>query len=289
MGRMLAWAVTVCAWAEPLAPAVAADATTWTMAAGGKLSLDGDLVLSGNDVLEINGTAEKPCTLVGNGHQTKTKGNWTGHVKATHCTFKQLGKPQAVIKVPNPGTWPGFKIEDPDVPALAMTGEGKADWTFERCTFDQCSFLVFTANGESTLAFRLNTVLENALFPVSEQPATSRPCISLSGSSTARKAFQGNHIYKGECWFQPANVMVGGDRDEESNLIIGLRAKIRASGRGTVVRGNYVHVLMPGSEVPPHFAYWSQVSTFDPGDTLAEHNVIRDGEWIIRFVEGEFR
>jgi hypothetical protein len=260
-----------------------------TIAAGTTLSLDGDLLLSDDDVLEINGTAEKPCTLVGNGHQLKTKGKWTGHVRATHCAFKQLGKPQRVIKVPNPGNWPSFKIEDPDVPAIAMTGEGEAKWAFDNCVFDQCSFLVFTAHGQSTLDFRNNTVLANALFPVSEQPATSRPCIDLSGSSTAKKVFQGNRIYKGECWFQSPNVMVGGDRDDQSNIVIGLRAKIRASGRGTVVRGNYVHVLMPGPGVPPHFAYWSQVSTFDPGDTLAEHNVIRDGEWIVRFVEGEFR
>jgi len=289
LGRMLALAVAVWAWAGPMASPVRGGATTRTVAAGETLSLDSDLLLSSADVLEINGTAEMPCTLVGNGHQLKTKGGWTGRVKATYCTFRQLGKPQAVIKVPNPGAWPGFKIEDPDVPAFVMTGEGKAEWTFEHCTFDQCSFLAFTANGESTLTFRHNTVLENAIFPVSEQPATSRPCISLLGNSTARKVFHGNRIYKGECCFQSANVMIGGDRDEESNLIIGLRAKIRASGRGTVVRGNYVHVLMPGPQVPPHFAYWSQVSTLEPSDTLAEHNVIRDGEWIVRFVEGEFR
>ena len=274
---------------KPKAFPLSVAAKTWTVAAGGTLVLDGDLALSGDDALEINGTAEKPCTLVGNGHQIKTKGNWTGHVTATHCTFKQLGKTQAVIKVPNPGTWPGFKIDDPDVPAFVMTGQRAADWTFQDCTFDQCSFLVFNANGQSTLAFRHNTVLANALFPVSEQPAASRPCINVSGSSTAKKFFQGNRVYKGECCFQAANAMIGGDRDAESNVIIGLRAKIRASGRGTVIRGNYVHVLLPGSDISPHFAYWSQVSTFEPGDTLAEHNVIRDGEWIVRFVEGEFR
>ena len=139
---------------KPMASPVPVGAKKWIVAPGGTLSLDHDLLLSGDDALETNGTAEKPCTLVGNGHQIKTKGKWTGHVKATHCTFRQLGKTQAVIKVPNPGTWPGFKIEDPDVPAIAMTGEGKADWTLEHCTFDECSFLVFTANGESTLSFR---------------------------------------------------------------------------------------------------------------------------------------
>ncbi|MBM4040786.1 MAG: hypothetical protein FJ290_19960 [Planctomycetes bacterium] len=92
MGRILVWAMTVWAWAGPMASPVRGGATTRTVAAGETLSLDGDLVLLGNDVLEINGTAGEPCTLVGNGHQAKTKGNWTGHVKATHCTFRQLGK-----------------------------------------------------------------------------------------------------------------------------------------------------------------------------------------------------
>jgi len=149
MALLLGWAA---------APIVAAGATARTVAAAEMLSLDADMLLSGDDALEIDGTAEKPCTLVGNGHQIKTKGPWTGRVRAAHCTFRQLGKPQAVIKVPNPGGWPGFKIQDPDVPALTMAGEGKAEWAFERCTFDQCSFLAFTANGETTLAFRYNTV-----------------------------------------------------------------------------------------------------------------------------------
>src|SRR5436305_1089869 len=38
------------------------------------------------------------------------------------------------------------------------------------------------------------------------------------------------------------------------------------------------------------FPYYSQVSTFSTSKgAIGEHNVIRDGEWIVRFVEGEFR
>ena len=38
------------------------------------------------------------------------------------------------------------------------------------------------------------------------------------------------------------------------------------------------------------YPYWSQVSVFTAGRAVGgEHNVIRDGEWIVRFVEGEFR
>jgi hypothetical protein len=37
------------------------------------------------------------------------------------------------------------------------------------------------------------------------------------------------------------------------------------------------------------FPYWSQVATFTTArGAMAEHNVIRDGEWIVQFVEGEF-
>src|SRR5204863_3771248 len=77
------------------------------------------------------------------------------------------------------------------------------------------------------------------------------------------------------------------DTDADSNIFIGYRIGINADGEGTVVRGNYFHLLMPKT---PEYPYWSQVSVFTTGrHVLAEYNVIRDGEWIVRFVEGEFR
>ena len=83
------------------------------------------------------------------------------------------------------------------------------------------------------------------------------------------------------------NFLIGGDKDEDSNFLVGVRARMDAGGAGTVVRGNYLHVNILGS---PKYAYWSQVSTFTSGPgVLVEHNIIRDGEWIVQFVEGEFR
>src|SRR5947207_1008901 len=42
--------------------------------------------------------------------------------------------------------------------------------------------------------------------------------------------------------------------------------------------------------ITKEFPYYSQVTTFSTSKgALGEHNVIRDGEWIVRFVEGEFR
>src|SRR5262249_24961227 len=60
-----------------------------------------------------------------------------------------------------------------------------------------------------------------------------------------------------------------------------------AEGEGSIVRGNYLHLRMP---ITKEFPYFSQVSTFSTSKgAIGEHNVIRDGEWIVRFVEGEFR
>ena len=267
-----------------------ADAGVRQVKAGETLTLAEDLVLSGDDVLDVAGTEAAPCTIVGNGHAIRTNGDWTGRLSLVRCTLRDLGKTQKVIKIPNPRGWPGFKIEDPDMPACRVVATGGAEIIIEHCTFDASSFLLFTTNGNSTITFRGNTVLENGIYPVSEQPSTSRPCFAARGNSRARKVFQGNRIYRGGCEFRSSNWLIGGETDAESNLIIGVRGGLYATGAGSTIRGNYVRVRMPGSKQPPFAAYWSQISTFTNGaGTIAEHNVIRDGEWIVRFVEGEFR
>src|SRR5437879_4904370 len=35
-----------------------------------------DLVLTGADVLEVKGTREQPCTIIGNNHRIRTDGKW---------------------------------------------------------------------------------------------------------------------------------------------------------------------------------------------------------------------
>jgi hypothetical protein len=39
--------------------------------------------------------------------------------------------------------------------------------------------------------------------------------------------------------------MIGGGRDADSNILIGHRVKIVARGHTSIIRGNYLHVLMP--------------------------------------------
>src|SRR5438105_4267229 len=130
-------------------------------------------------------------------------------------------------------------------------------------------------------------VLEIRLARADKDIGKSSPCFVARGNSPARKLFQANRIYRSACRFSGPNWLIGGDTDADSNVCIGLRIGLFAEGEKTVVRGNYLHLRMP---ITKEFPYYSQVSTFSTSKgALGEHNVIRDGEWIVRFVEGEFR
>src|SRR5262249_22770938 len=157
----------------------------------------------------------------------------------------------------------------------------------EHCTFDECAAVHVDNEGESTTTFRANTFLENTLARADKDVDKSLPCFVARGRSPARKFFQGNQIERSQARCSGPNWLVGGDTPADSNICIGLRVGLFAEGEGTVVRGNYLHLRMPLSKEYP---YYSQVTTFSTSKgAVGEHNVIRDGEWIVRFVDGEFR
>src|SRR6266446_3121717 len=66
-------------------------AASRTLKAGEVLGGSEDIVLTGYDVLEVQATAEKPCRLDGNGQQIRTRAEWRGRLKITHCEFRGLG------------------------------------------------------------------------------------------------------------------------------------------------------------------------------------------------------
>jgi hypothetical protein len=270
--------LTLAIWSlVPLLPAPArADRI---VEAGQTLTLQEDLVLTGAESLEIKGTAERRCTLIGNGHRIRTKGPWTGSVQIRHCDVRQLG---AAAKL----TEDGRRIAS-DFPALDLTITGQGALIVEHCVFDACAAVHVQNDGQSTTTFRANKFLENTLARADKDVDKSLPCFIARGRSPARKWFQGNHIYRSQARFAGPNWLVGGDTDADSNICIGVRIGLFGEGEGTVVRGNYLHLRMP---ITKEFPYYSQVSTFSTSKgALGEHNVIRDGEWIVRFVEGEFR
>lgn len=261
----------------------AVGSPTWATAhvteAGQTFTMKEDIVLAGDDSLEVKGTPERSCTIIGNQQRIRSTGKWTGRVKIQHCTLRRLGAP---ARVAGDGQRLGSEFH-----ALDLQIAGKGSVTVENCILDECSSIHVQTDENSSATFRNNVVLDNSLVAIDKDIAKSAHCFVARGNSRERKLFQGNFIPRGKIVFQAPNWLVGGDTDADSNICIGLRIGVLAEGEGIVVRGNYFHLRMP---ITPQYPYWSQVSTFTSArGAIGEHNVIRDGEWIVRFVEGEFR
>jgi hypothetical protein len=247
--------------------------------AGQTMMLKEDLVLSGSDVLEIKGTTDKRCTIVGNGHCIRSACKWGGSVRIRHCDIRKLGAPPKL-------TDDKTRIAE-EFPAIDVMILHKGSLVVENCVFDECAGVHVTNDGNSTTTFRGNTIKENTLARADKDVGKSSSCFVAKGDSPERKLFQANRVYRSPCRFSAPNWLVGGDSDADSNVCIGIRIGLFAEGEKTVVRGNYLHLRMP---ITKEFPYYSQVTTFSTSKgALGEHNVIRDGEWIVRFVEGEFR
>src|SRR3954470_12439937 len=109
-----------------IVPPSVAPAAPIVVEAGQTHTLADHLVLTGTDTLEIRGTAEKPCTLVGGRHRIRSGNGWTGAVKITHCTIKDLGGLQK--RSDTTGLYIGN-----GPPALDLKVGGKGDVTVESC------------------------------------------------------------------------------------------------------------------------------------------------------------
>lgn len=261
-----------------LNPSIAC-AAAHVLAAGETRTLKEDLVLTGNDTFEVKGTTQKPCTLIGNGHAIRSDGKWSGSVTISYCALQKLG---AAPKVSDDGG----RIAR-EFPAIDLKAGGKGRIVVDHCMFDESSAIHVQTDDEATAVSYGNTIAENSIVGIDKDVGKSCDSFVAKGNSRALKRFQANLVTRGKISFTAPNWLVGGDEDAESNLLIGLRIGIFAQGEGIVVRGNYLHLRMP---ITKQYPYWSQVSTFTTAKgALGEHNVIRDGEWIVRFVEGEFR
>jgi len=68
-----------------------AVAASRTLKAGDVLGISEHLILSGDDVLDVRGTATKSCRIDANGQQIKTTAEWRGWIKVNYCEFRSLG------------------------------------------------------------------------------------------------------------------------------------------------------------------------------------------------------
>jgi len=238
-----------------------------TVQAGETVALSADVLLGATDVVEALGLAAAPCTLIGNGHAIRTPEGWVGRIVIRHCTVRGLGTASA--------------------PALDVRATGQADVVVEDTIFDASGAVVLRTSGDSAVTFRRNTIRESSLVPTEIALAASRPAFFASGPSPAAKTFQGNRIYRSWAAFESSdNWTIGGGTPDDGNIVIGNRAGIIIErSRRMIVRGNYVRGAGP-------FEGWNQVFVFqaEGTDMLVEHNVFRNGNWLVRgFTGGEFR
>jgi hypothetical protein len=252
-----------------LLAAAPADAASRTLQAGQVLGVSEDIVLSGDDELVVNGTAEKHCRLDGNGQQIRSRPDWTGQIRIRYCEFRGLGTAA--------------------MPALDVTASGDGDRiVIEHSEFHSCGAVHLGNRDNSATVFRHNLLRETALVPVTNLPSDSPPIFRASGTSPARKLFQGNDIRKSVVLFDGSgNWLIGGDRDEDANILTGPRASFSIHRcADVIVRGNYVHTEIPSYR-------YSQVHNLAvvspcPG-LIVEHNILRHGQWVVRGLAGQFR
>jgi hypothetical protein len=231
------------------------------------LVLKEDRVLQGDEVLEISGK-----TIEGGGFRIRTEGRWTGKLRFSKCELRSLGA--------RPEFGPDHRLKG-ETHALDLHAAGDASIEIEGCVFSSSSSIRLRVDERASASVVGVEILENSIVSVDKLRERSLPCFTASGTSTSPQRFRGNRIWKSHAVFDAPGWLV------EDNLLIGWRAGLFATGAGTVVRGNYVHVLMPRTA---EFPWWSQVASFTTArGALAEHNILRDGEWIVQFVEGEFR
>src|SRR5262249_27003128 len=119
--------------------------------AGQTHTLNEDIILNGDDVLEVRGTAEKPSVLVGNRHRIRSSARWTGFLKVAHCTMRDLGG--------LPRRAADDRVQGPGDPAFDLKVAGKGRIVIEHCTLDACSALHLQTDDDSTASFRHNAAL----------------------------------------------------------------------------------------------------------------------------------
>ena len=223
------------------------------------MTLDQDLVLTADDVLDAEGDANNPCLIEGQGHSLRTATGWQGQFVLRFCTLHNLGTPGD--------------------PAVAIDASGAATIVLEGNTFDATGSVQVTAVDDVSVSVLRNTVLEDSLVNVLMDSAdnTIDAMLFAGYANTKPKVFQGNHIYKSRVRFDNVQQwLIGGDNPGDGNILIGQRAGFSLRGNDMRVVGNYIRF-------PGDLNNWNQVKPLEVNATsvVVEHNVIRDGNWLV--------
>lgn len=237
---------------------------------GPVVNLTKDLVLAGDTDFELIGTPAARARLVSsNGSRIKSEPGWTGRFVIRHADVVGLGKH--------------------NIPALEVAARGTSGIEIANTVFDRTGPVWLGAYDDAGLVFRDNELRPNLLLTVNSEAnyAASRPSMLVIGNSRARKRFQGNNIGVSFVRFdRTSHWLIGGDRDSEGNVLLGVRAGIEIhGGRDITIRGNISSHRYPfGWSQGLNLAFERECS-----GVLIEHNVFRNGSWMIQNLPGEFR
>ena len=230
---------------------------------GPTMNLTSDLVLSGSTNFELVGSASARAVLSSsNGSRIRSMPGWNGHFTLKNADVIGLGSM--------------------DMPGLDIAVRGTNAIEITDSVFDRCGPPIFTANDQAPVTLRGNTFQPNTLTPVNEQPdyGGSHPSLVLAGTSSAPKLFQGNNVGVSFVRFdRSSHWTIGGDRDADGNVFLGVRAGIEIDQASDItIRGNFSYHRYPFG--------WSQGHNLDfVGDSsgvLVEHNVFRSSSWMIQ-------
>jgi hypothetical protein len=234
------------------------------------VNLNADVVLSGGTNYELIGAPGQRIRLNGNGH--KISGGGSGRLTFKFVDVFDLGD-----------------RADTSQPSMDITTTGTV--TIEDSTFDTSNTLRLSQGGSGAASLRRNLFRSNMRMPIGQYPGSgndkpSFPVLHFGGASTGAKVFAGNNVGAGWVEFQGVNNwIVGGDTDEDSNVLIGPRVGIYVqNSSATQVRRNYSHHVYYGG--------WSQGSNFELGGSptiTVEHNIVYGSSWPVRGVACEFR
>ncbi|MCS6914730.1 MAG: right-handed parallel beta-helix repeat-containing protein [Myxococcales bacterium] len=225
-----------------------------------------DIVLSGQDSLTLEGTAEAPLLVVGGGRRIRSAPGWRGRLVLRHCDVQGLGSPT--------------------LPAIEVSVAGAGAVVIDHVRFDACGLVQVGLSEAASVSVQRSEFRANALMPVVDQPSTSAPAFRAVGTSSGSKLFQGNRIGLSWAAFERGTGwLIGGNRDEDMNMAWGIRAGLHVLGGSDVtVRGNYSHdTCGPGLSQCLNFEF------ADVRNLLVEHNVVRASAWPVRGVSGEVR
>ena len=237
---------------------------------GPNMTLTSDVVLSGSTSFELIGTTDARALLTSsNGSRIRSASGWTGHLIIRNADVIGLG---------------GM-----DIPGIEVTVGGTNTLEISGSVFDRCGPPSLTANDQAMMTISGNTFQPNILTPVNDQAdyAGSHPSLTIAGSSTAAKLFQGNNVGVSFVrFYRTSHWLIGGDHDADGNVFIGVRAGVEMNDASDIVmRGNFSYHRYPFG--------WSQGHNLDfegtDNTTLVEHNVFRGSSWMIQSLGGEFR